>query len=805
MKKLTALIALALGWVWLFAAITDIQLGIGSVNTIIGSEVTAPITCNSLTGNGVISYEMDIHYDTSRLAFVAAVKTNTLSSSGMVSVNEVNGVLHIAAIFTNALSGQGTLLGLKFNAIFHGAAELGFNSAMMNTTPLTQLSSGVVNIENQPVDAGITMENYLQRAGDLVSLNVSVSGVALMNCSSFQFKLGYNPAVISVLGVSGTGTISEGWQLSHRSSLGMVEIAGIGIDPLSADGILLRINIQILPEAIEYSPLTLSDVLFNTLSPTSVINGRLDVYNLWNLQLLNEPDLQNIQNNSPLFTWNTANSSSLIAECEFQAGTDGDWSIAELFSSGWQSAYTQQQLNNLTPGTDIFVRLRMRLGEIVTDWLSLNGHLVPRPGSPVNISPLPGQQNVLILPSLNWNVGAGDPPSGYKLFLGTNNPPSNLVANLDLGLATTWQPASALAYNTQYFWQIIPYNSFGEATNCPVWSFRTHDANAIVQYPYLRDFTDGVIGSGGWTSSYTGNVGGAWRINTTYGVGGGKCATAGRSPGVFWYFSPAILCPASGGELSFAIRDYSSSGTYDIAGESTSIMVSTTGLGTDNFTTTLLNLDNFAVSATYATFTCNLSLYAGQPIYLAFRRTANNGNYIFVDNIQLSKFTPVLATSTNQLVFPSTKSGFTQTASTTLTNSGSGILSGTISYPNGYTGITSFSGNSNVIQLSFSPSSPGAYNGNLVISSTGGNATISLQGNSGEEVNTCESFSSCEFTRLPSAGAWELSSVQKHSLTSSWSPNTADAWLITPWMAGGTGKELGFWAKSNSGGFIEIR
>jgi len=47
--------------------------------------------------------------------------------------------------------------------------------------------------------------------------------------------------------------------------------------------------------------------------------------------------------------------------------------------------------------------------------------------------------------------------------------------------------------------------------------------------------------------------------------------------------------------------------------------------------------------------------------------------------------------------------------------------------------------------------------------------------------------------------------VQKHSLASSWTPIAADAWLITPWMAGGTGKELGFWAKSNSGGFIEIR
>lgn len=805
MKKLAALVVLISCWIGLFAAITDIQLEIGSVNTIIGSEVTVPITCSSLTGNGVISYEMDIAYDTSRLDFLAVVKTGTLSAPGMVSVNEVNGALHIAAIFTTALSGQGTLLGLKFGTIFHGVAALGFNAAMMNTTELTNLSGGVVNIENQPVDAGIALENYLQRAGDLVSLSVSVSGVALMNCSSFQFKLGYNPAVISVLGISNIGTVCEGWQLSSRAGDDLIQIAGIGISPLASDGILLNLNVQVLPTATQFSALSLSEVLFNTLSPTLVQNGRLDVYNLWNLQLVNEPDLQNIQNNSPLFTWNTANSTALTAECEFQAGTDGDWSVAELYSSGWQSGYEQQQLSNLTPGSDLFVRLRMRLGEICTDWLSLNGHLVPKPGASVDESPADGQQNVQLQPLLQWTEGVGDAPTGYRIWFGTDNPPSNLADNLDLGLVKAWQPSTALSYNTQYYWRIEPYNSFGGAANCPVWSFRTHDANAIVQFPYLKDFTDGSLTSGAWTNSYTGNVGGNWRINATSGVGGGKCAAAGRAIGVFWYFSPAILCPASGGELSFAIRDYSTSPTYDIAGENIDVLVSTTGLATADFTTMLLSLDNFAVSTAYTSRTCNLNQFAGQAIYLAFRRTANNGNYIFVDNIQISKYTPVLNVSSSLLAFPATKTGETCTANLTLSNTGNGILSGTIIYPNGFSGLGSFSGNSTTVELTFSPLQFGSYNANLQISSSGGLATVALQANAGEEINTCESYPDSGFIRLPSAAAWELNTVQKHSLAKSWTPNTSDAWLISPWMAGGAGKGLGFWAKSNSGGFVEIR
>lgn len=805
MKKLTALIGLALSWLWLCAAITDVSLSIGSTNTIIGNEITAPIICNSVSGNGIISYEMDVYYDTSRLAFIAPVKTNTLSANALLSVHEVNGVLHIAAIFTSPLAGQGTLLGLKFDTIFYGTAELGFNSALMNTTALTNLTAGVVNIANQPVDAGIAIGNYLHRANDVAEISVSVSNVALMNCTSFQLNLSYNLAVINILGVDNSGTISEDWQLSNRSSQGLLQVAGIGVNPLTTDGILLNIQIQVLATALEFSALNLSDVLFNTLSPTSVISGRMDIYNLWNLQLANEPDLQNIQNNNLLFTWNTANTSGQTLECEFQAGTDGDWTVAELFSSGWQSSYNMQELNSITPGTDVFVRLRMRLGVLVSDWLMLNGHLVPRPGSAININPTHEQQNVVLQPSLNWATGEGDPPSGYKLFFGTNNPPSNLIDNLDLGLNTSWQPSAALQYSTQYYWQIVPYNAYGNASNCPIWSFNTHGVNAIVQYPYLKNFADGAILTGGWTSTYSGSSGSNWRINSVNGVGGGYCAMVGRVSGTYWLISPTVLCPAAGGELSFAIKDFSSSPTYDIANESLDVLVSTTGTAPSAFSYSLAGLNNSAVTTAYATFTYSLSQFAGQVIYIAFRRISNSGNFVFVDNIQLTKFNPVISLSTTLLAFPATRIGQSVSASVNIANSGTGVLSGNIVYPQGYSGLASFSGNSNTIQLTYNPTVSGAYNSNLQITSSGGNAVISLQANCGEEIQTCESFASSGFIKLPSVDAWELSTVQKHSLLASWTPVTANAWLISPWMAGGSGKGLGFWGKSNSGGFIEIR
>ena len=106
--------------------------------------------------------------------------------------------------------------------------------------------------------------------------------------------------------------------------------------------------------------------------------------------------------------------------------------------------------------------------------------------NPANIS-FPANAATLISPftSLSWMSGGGL-PDGYKLSLGTNNPPTNVVHNLDLGAATTYTPNPELNASTTYFWQVVPYNAFGNATNCPVWSFTTHGDATVNALPYSQ-------------------------------------------------------------------------------------------------------------------------------------------------------------------------------------------------------------------------------------------------------------------------------------------------------------------------------
>ena len=99
----------------------------------------------------------------------------------------------------------------------------------------------------------------------------------------------------------------------------------------------------------------------------------------------------------------------------------------------------------------------------------------------------PANGAILINPNvnLNWNSGGGA-PSGFKLSLGTNDPPTNILNNQDMGLVTTYNPPQDFDLNTTYYWKVTPYNAIGDAINCPVWSFTTLPAPIVTHLPYIK-------------------------------------------------------------------------------------------------------------------------------------------------------------------------------------------------------------------------------------------------------------------------------------------------------------------------------
>ena len=105
--------------------------------------------------------------------------------------------------------------------------------------------------------------------------------------------------------------------------------------------------------------------------------------------------------------------------------------------------------------------------------------------------------------TLNWSSVTC--ATGYRLSLGTTNPPSNLINGLLVGNVQSYS-LGVLNPNTTYYWQVIPENNNGPAACSSVWSFTT-GSNCVIQTngEIVNTCTGNYYDSGGPTANYTNN------------------------------------------------------------------------------------------------------------------------------------------------------------------------------------------------------------------------------------------------------------------------------------------------------------
>ena len=92
------------------------------------------------------------------------------------------------------------------------------------------------------------------------------------------------------------------------------------------------------------------------------------------------------------------------------------------------------------------------------------------PTAPQLSAPANNAQNVANPSTISWQDNGGW-TTGYKLYLGTNNPPTNIHNGTDIGYV--YSQNLELQYSTQYYWRIAPYNSMGDNNSSPVRNFTT--------------------------------------------------------------------------------------------------------------------------------------------------------------------------------------------------------------------------------------------------------------------------------------------------------------------------------------------
>lgn len=164
-----------------------------------------------------------------------------------------------------------------------------------------------------------------------------------------------------------------------------------------------------------------------------------------------------------------------------------------------------------------------------------------RPPNPATlVSPQNGAVNVAINEALSWLAPLeGTMPTAYKLYFGTNNPPSNIAYGTNLGNVLSYTHPVNLNVNTTYYWKIVPTNANGMAPNCPIWSFTT-PTNPI---PYQELFNSSTFPSG-WTQTYDGTIpSDRWSVSNTSYSGGTAYEMEAlwcEGEGISRFISPAI-------------------------------------------------------------------------------------------------------------------------------------------------------------------------------------------------------------------------------------------------------------------------
>ena len=107
------------------------------------------------------------------------------------------------------------------------------------------------------------------------------------------------------------------------------------------------------------------------------------------------------------------------------------------------------------------------------------------PDCTVLSSPFNRETDVDVETTLIWDVV--EKTDGYFLSIGTSPNGTDILANQDIGLSTTYSHSGAFPYNTEIFVTITPYNSAGEAIQCEQQSFTTLIRDDETKYGFSPD------------------------------------------------------------------------------------------------------------------------------------------------------------------------------------------------------------------------------------------------------------------------------------------------------------------------------
>jgi hypothetical protein len=359
----------------------------------------------------------------------------------------------------------------------------------------------------------------------------------------------------------------------------------------------------------------------------------------------------------------------------------------------------------------------------------------PQPsGQPV---PADGYENAFVTQRLEW--GQSVFANGYRVYVGTDNPPTNVVDGEDAG-ALRHFTSPVLEYGTTYYWQIVPYNSYGDAEDSPVWSFETISYDPVTQFPYEEGFEDenGMVPPAGWI-----NRDGHWETTSHSNSGDFAAKARWNHPIDAVLITPPLqLDEDQNLDLTFYWKNGDIFNKTDKITGHDSLYVEVSDDYGQSWNPGLM-LSAESVMDDFLPAMLPLESYAGEEIYVRFRHSTDSNNQfaksVAIDDIsvQAALEEPVIWVNNNSFNAGSIPENTWVTSEEfVIRNLGADILTISDAYFTGEFFTTTFDaedvslvyGEEYIFSLSFEPFEEGDFTGSFVIESNGGTVEISLEG-----------------------------------------------------------------------------
>lgn len=479
-----------------------------SGNTISGGSTTN--TCYGLSANGGTTYW---HGNT---------VTNLHGNSGMEGFNGIGGTIYIYNNEFSALSTNNTLYGLELSLENTGTA-IAYNNRIHN---LSSVATGAQYVEGI-LSGGTNNKFYNNMIYDLRNPGASTAPQVIgLQVSSGTASLYYNTMYLDTSGTNASFSATVLY-LSSATSLLLNNNIFMNSGTPGASGKMTA--------------------FWKTTDGFANISAASD----YNIYYAGTPGTQRMICFTPSAAYQT------LDDYKAGAATFDQNSLTEAVP--FMSAVSPYDVH-ITPGAATLAESNATpIAEVTADFdgdtrnaltpdigADEGNFAIPalRPGPAVVVSPQVNAYAVSINPTFSWYASAsGGTPTGYKIWFGSDNPPSNIVNGTDLGNVLSYASPVTLNYLTTYYWKIIPYNENGDALDCPVWNFSTH------QVPLTGNW---IIGSTGYYPDFTHAIN---YLNAS-GVGAGGVTFKAIAGEVFAENPPAITATGTAADpIVFASTD----------------------------------------------------------------------------------------------------------------------------------------------------------------------------------------------------------------------------------------------------------